>query len=204
MRYALTSLVSLDCTVSEDDECDGSLAIAGKHFLKLLHCTTSLKQIRLVFRSLADGILLPGSDRPLCAQDSIALLNEIAQRTPWTKMWRMELELATDGSTLTRFLLAHKATLRSLTLARVSLVRLGSSLGTWDSVLVEISHALSLENLALTQLCDFVPLLGSDKTRRRVLFDVKDAVWQGGTSQYQVHYQTVINRILCRESFILR
>jgi hypothetical protein len=204
MRYALTSLVSLDCTVSEDNEYDGSLAIAGKHLLELLHCTTNLKQIRLVFGSLADGVLPPGSDRSQYAQDSIALLNEIARRTLWTKMRSIELELATDGRTLIKFLLVHKATLRSLKMTRVCLARLGSYSGTWESVLAEISHALSLEDLALTQLCDFVPLLGSNKTQRRVLFDAKDAVWQDGTGQYQVHYQTVIDRILLRESFILR
>ncbi|KAF2022504.1 hypothetical protein EK21DRAFT_83216 [Setomelanomma holmii] len=201
MRYTLTSLIHLDCSVSEDDEYDGSLAIAGKYLHELLlRFTTRLERLRLVFGRLTDGVLLPGCDVPLYARDSITLLGQIAQRTPWTTIRSMELEIATDGATLKNFLLAHKTTLRSLTLTRVTLPRLGNPSNTWEVVLDELAQDLSLEALALTKLCDFVPQQGSKKTRERILFDMDAAIWEDETRAYHDYYQAAVTCILLRKS----
>ncbi|KAF2022906.1 hypothetical protein EK21DRAFT_95342 [Setomelanomma holmii] len=141
-----------------------------------------LGTLNLVFGRLVDGILIPGDDVPQYAQDPVALLARIALRTPSTRLRSMELEIATDEATLMNFLLAHKDTLRSVT----------------PTLLAEIAQDLSLQNLA--QLCDFVPLPGSEKTRRRMLFAVDDAVWHGNKGRYQADYRAAVNHILLRKA----
>jgi hypothetical protein len=198
MKQALTSLIELACAVSEDEEWNGSLEIAGRYLHDyMLRPTRNLERIRLAFGRLANGILLPGDDSTLYAKDSVALLDQLAQQTPWTRMRSIELEIITDRSTLNRFLLAHAATLRSLTLTRVTLLRRGDPLNTWESVLSEIVHALSLQTLRLVKLYDFVPQQGSGRNQRRTLFNVDAEIWQGKASEYVTYYRRTIDGLLC-------
>jgi hypothetical protein len=198
MKQALTSLIELACSVSEDEEWNGSLEIAGRYLHDyMLRSTRNLERIRLAFGRLAKGILLPGDDSTLCAKDSVALLDQLAQQTPWTRMRSIELEIITDRSTLNRFLLAHAATLRSLTLTRVTLLRRGDPLNTWESVLSEIVHDLSLQTLRLVKLYDFVPQQGSGRNQRRTLFNVDAEIWQGKASEYVTYYRRTIDGLLC-------
>jgi hypothetical protein len=77
MRYALASLTHLDYVVSDEDDLVGSLRIAAKLVFGFLTATRGLEKLRLVFRRLADGILLPllqYTERQ-CTQDSIQLLD---------------------------------------------------------------------------------------------------------------------------------
>jgi hypothetical protein len=198
MKQALTSLTDLACSVSEDDERNGSLGTAGKYFYDyLLRPTRNLERIRLAFGRLTNGILLPSDDSLLYAQDTIGLLDRLTQHTPWARMRSIELEIVIDRSTLNRFLLAHAATLRSLTLTRVTLLRLGDPLSTWEMVLSEILHALSLEKLCLVKIYDFAPQQGNGRIQRRTLFNVDAEIWQGKTSEYAVYYRRTIDCLLC-------
>jgi hypothetical protein len=197
MKQALTSLIELACSVSEDDERNGSLGIAGKYLYEyLLSPTKNLERIRLVFGRLANGILLPGNDCHLYAKDSIALLDQLARRTPWSRLRSMELEIVTHKLALTRFLLAHAATLKSLTLTRVTLLRLQDSFNTWELVLHDLVRALSLQTLHLVKLSDFILPQGSGEARRRSLFDVDAAIWQGKASEYTAYHRQTMDCLL--------
>jgi hypothetical protein len=197
MKQALTSLTELACSVSEDDERNGSLGIAGKYLYEyLLSPTKNLERIRLVFGRLANGILPPGNDCHLYAKDSVTLLDQLARRTPWSRMRSMELEIVTHRSSLTRFLLAHVTTLQSLTLTRVTLLRLEDSLNTWEPVLHDLVRALSLQTLHLVKLSDFVLPQASGKARRRTLFDVDADIWQGKATEYTTYHRKTTDCLL--------
>ncbi|KAF2818290.1 hypothetical protein CC86DRAFT_159029 [Ophiobolus disseminans] len=197
MRYAVTSLTHLDYVVSDEDELVGSLEIAAKLVFGFLIATKGLVNLRLVFGRLVDGILLPilqHTERQ-CAQDSIQLLNQLTLHSPWSRIGDIELEIATDRNTLVQFLFAHKDTLRSLTLTRMSLVRLEDPLNTWEVTLDEIAQGLSLTSLTLSKLCDF-PQDWSRGVRERMLFDSEAEIWQGKASEYHVYYNAAITSIL--------
>ncbi|KAF2006572.1 hypothetical protein P154DRAFT_517627 [Amniculicola lignicola CBS 123094] len=200
MRYAMAGLTHLDYVVSDEDELVGSLEIASKLVFGFLSATKTLERLRLVFGRLVDGILMPLSEynERQCAQDSIRLLDHLTRHSPWNRIRDIELEIATDRTTLVQFLLAHKHTLRSLTLTRMSLVQLGNPLNTWEPTLAEIAQGLSLESLTLSKLCDF-PQECNRGVRERMLFDSEDEFWQGKTSEYHAYYDAAIGRILCQE-----
>lgn len=200
MGYAVTGLTHLDYVVSDEDELVGSLEIAAKLVFGFLIATEGLENLRLVFGRLVDGILLPISQHAerQCAQDSIQLLNQLTLHSPWSRIGDIELEIATDRNTLVRFLLAHKDTLRSLTLTRLSLVRLDDPLNTWEVTLNEIAQGISLTSLTLSKLCDF-PQDWSRGVRERVLFDSEAGIWQGKTSEYYAYYGAAIGSILRQE-----
>lgn len=200
IKQALTSLTQLDCSVSEDEEWNG-LAIARNYLYEyILSPTRSLERIRLVFGRLVDGILLPGDDSPRYAKASLTLLDQLASHTPWKKIRSIELEITTDGPTLKRFLFAHKATLRSLTLTRVTLLRVGDPRNTWELVLKEIMQTLQLSTLCLVELCEFVPQQGNEGIRRRMLFNADAETWQGKATQYAAYYEATIDCLLRGDS----
>ncbi|KAK7177733.1 hypothetical protein PSPO01_16218 [Paraphaeosphaeria sporulosa] len=177
MRHAFVALTHLDYVVSDDDELPGSLDIAAKLVFGFLIATKGLEKLRLVFGRLVDGILQPLSryEERQCAMDSIRLLDGLTRHSSWTRICELELEIATDRNTLVRFLLAHKDTLRSLTLTRISLVRLGDPLNTWELTLTEIAQGLSLNSLTLSNLFDF-PQEWARGVQGRMLFDSKAEV----------------------------
>ncbi|KAF2023770.1 hypothetical protein EK21DRAFT_118432 [Setomelanomma holmii] len=200
MRYVMAGLTHLDYVVSDDDELMGSLEIAAKLVFGFLTVVKGLERLRLVFGRLVDGILLPLSQRTerQCAQDSIRLLDQLTRQSPWNRIRSIELEIATDGTTLVQFLIAHKDTLRSLTLTRMSLVRLEQPLNTWEVALAKFAQGLCLSSLTLFKLCDF-PQDWSRGVQERMLFDPEAAIWQEKTSEYHTYYNTVIGRILRQE-----
>lgn len=202
MRYAIAGLTHLDFAVSDEDELVGSLEIAAKLVFRFLVAIRGLERLRLVFGRLVDGILqpLPRNCERQCAQDSIQLLAQLTRHSPWTKIRDIELEIATDRTTLVQFLLAHKDTLSSLTLTRMSLVRLEDSRNNWEVTLAEIVQGLSLKTLTLSKLCDF-PQEWTREVQNRMLFDIDDEIWQGKISEYHAYYDAAIGRILRQESF---
>ncbi|PVH90586.1 hypothetical protein DM02DRAFT_620946 [Periconia macrospinosa] len=200
MRYAMAGLTHLDYVVSDEDELVGSLEIAAKLVFGFLRATETLERLRLVFGRLVDGILLPLSryNERQCAQDSIRLLDHLTRHSPWNRIRDIELEIATDRTTLVQFLLAHKDTLRSLTLTRMSLVRLEDPRNNWEVTLAEIAQGLSLQSLTLSKLCDF-PQEWSRGVPERMLFDSEAEVWQGKTCKYHAYYDATVGRILRQE-----
>jgi hypothetical protein len=200
MRYAISGLTHLDYAVSDEDEVVGSLEIAAKFVFGLLTETKSLESLRLAFGRLVDGILLPLSQQNerQCAQDSIRLLDNLTRQSPWNRLRDVELEIATDRTTLVRFLHTQRDTLRSLTLTRMSLVRLEDPLNTWEVTLTEIAQGLSLKSLTLSKLCDF-PQAWSRGVRGRILFDPEAEMWQGKSSEYHAYYDAAVERILRQE-----
>jgi hypothetical protein len=96
---------------------------------------------------------------------------------------------------LVTFLLAHKNTLRSLTLLETSLVRLGNSQNTWECILTEIGQGLRLESLTLAKLTDTL-LDWAPGVQPRKLFDEKDKRWENRPSDYQAYYHDNIHQIL--------
>ncbi|KAF2850621.1 hypothetical protein T440DRAFT_468206 [Plenodomus tracheiphilus IPT5] len=200
MRSAIAGLTHLDCVVSDEEDPLGSLEIAAKLAFGFLIATKSLERLRLVFGRLVDGILLPLAqyNERQCAQDSIRLLDHLTRHSPWNRLRDIELEIATDRTTLVQFLIAHKDTLRSLTLTRMTLVRLDNPLNTWEVTLSEIAQQLSLESLTLSKLCDF-PQEWSRGVQDRMLFDLEAKIWQGKASEYQAYYDAVVGRLLRQE-----
>lgn len=200
MRYAVTGLTHIDYVVSDEDELVGSLETAAKFAFGFLIATKGLENLRLVFGRLVDGILLPlsQSTERQCAKDSIQLLVQLTLHSPWSRIGDIELEIATDRSTLVQFLLAHKLTLRSLTLTRMTLVRLGDPLNTWEMTLAEIAQGLTLSSLTLSKLCDF-PQDWSGSDQKRMLFDSEAEIWQGKASEYHAYYDAAIGSILRQE-----
>ncbi|CAN9188042.1 unnamed protein product [Alternaria alternata] len=200
MRYAVTGLTHIDYVVSDEDELVGSLETAAKFVFGFLIATKGLEDLRLVFGRLVDGILLPlsQSTERQCAKDSIQLLVQLTLHSPWSRIGDIELEIATDRSTLVQFLLAHKLTLRSLTLTRMTLVRLGDPLNTWEMTLAEIAQGLTLSSLTLSKLCDF-PQDWSGSDQKRMLFDSEAEIWQGKASEYHAYYDAAIGSILRQE-----
>ncbi|KAH8688619.1 hypothetical protein GQ44DRAFT_667713 [Phaeosphaeriaceae sp. PMI808] len=201
MRYAIADLTYLDYVVSDEDELVGSLEIAAKLVFGFIVATKSLERLRLVFGRLVDGILLPLSryNERQCAQDSIRLLAQLTRHSPWIKIRHIELEIATDRTTLVQFLLAHKDTLSSLTLTRMSLVRLEDPRNNWEVTLAEIVQGLSLKTLTLFKLCDF-PQEWTREVQNRMLFDIEAEIWQGKTREYHAYYDAAVGRLLRQES----
>ncbi|KAL5371610.1 hypothetical protein DPSP01_014143 [Paraphaeosphaeria sporulosa] len=206
MRYALVALTHLDYVVSDEEEPEGCLDIAANLVVGFLIATRKLENLRLVFGRLVDGILLPlsGYDERRCSQGSIRLLKNLTRHSPWTAIRQVELEIATDKVTLVQFLLAHKGTLRSLKLTRITLVRLGDPLNTWELALTEIGQGLSLTSLALSNLFDFPERWerGVQEAQGRMLFDSEDRLWQGKTGEYSAYYEAIIGCILRQETVL--
>jgi hypothetical protein len=90
------------------------------------------------------------------------------------------------------FLLACKDSLRSLTLIRTSLVRVGNPLNTWESTLTEIGHCLSLQSLTLSTLYDTPEASGEE----RVLFDPDSHIWSDKRKEYEAYHTAIVARIL--------
>ncbi|PZC87806.1 hypothetical protein A1F97_11293, partial [Pyrenophora tritici-repentis] len=122
----------------------------------------------------------------------------LTRHSPWSRIRDIKLEIATDRSTLVQFLHAHKLTLRSLTLTRMSLVRLEDPLNTWEVTLNEIAQGLSLTSLTLSKLCDF-PQDWSGSDQKCMLFDSEAEIWQGKASEYHAYYDAAIGSILRQE-----
>lgn len=112
--------------MSEDEEREGCIAIAATLAFLFLSTTKNLQKLVLAIGNLVDGDLMPVfvvSERQ-CAIDSMLLLQHLAHRAPWSHIRNIQLEIATDRTTLVSLLLAHKNTLRLLTLTQLSLVRI--------------------------------------------------------------------------------
>jgi hypothetical protein len=197
MRLAFTSLTHLKYSVSDEEEPDGCITIAAKLAFAFLSMARNLHKICLAIGRLVDGILLPvcGPTERQCATGSILLLRNFAHHAPWSQIRNIELEIATDRTTLVSFLLAHKNTLRSLTLTRTSLVRLGDPRNTWEPTLTEIGQGLRLESLTLASLTDTLEewALG---VQPRILFDKKDKRWENQSDKYEAYYNDCIQRAI--------
>lgn len=201
MRHAMAGLTHLDYVMSGKSDSEGSLEIAAKFVFHFLTAAKDLERLRLVFGTLANGILMPTSEREW-TDDSIKLLDQLTRHSPWNRLRDIELETATDRTTLMRFLLAHKDTLRSLALTRVSLVGPETpinKLNLWEVTLAEIAQRLSLKSITLSKLCDF-PQDTIYGARQRVLFDSKAKFWQGKINEYRGYYDAAVGRILRRET----
>ncbi|OAL42637.1 hypothetical protein IQ07DRAFT_525751 [Pyrenochaeta sp. DS3sAY3a] len=197
MRLAFADLTHLDFSMSEDDEREGCIAIAATLAFLFLSTTKNLRELNLAIGNLVYGDLMPvfGVDEKQCATGSILLLQHIAHRAPWRHIRNIQLEIATDRTTLVTFLLAHKNTLRLLTLTQTSLVRLENPQNTWEFTLTEIGKGLCLESLTLAKLTD-VLVDWSPGVQPRMLFDKDDKRWQDRLSDYETYYQDCIHRIL--------
>jgi hypothetical protein len=197
MRLAFAGLTHLKYSVSDEEEPEGCITIAAKLAFQFLSTAKSLQKLRLAIGRLVDGILLPmyGSNERQCVTGSMLLLRNIALHAPWSHVRNIELEIATDRATLVTFLLAHKKTLRLLTLTRTSLVRLRDPRNTWESTLTEIGQGLRLESLTLANLTDtledWVPGI-----QPRMLFDREDKHWENKSSNYDAYYNDIIRRIV--------
>jgi hypothetical protein len=197
MAHAFADMTCLDCRVSDEDEMAGCIETAAKFVFPFLLTTKSLQSLRLAIGRLVDGILLPtyGHTEREQAQGSMMLLWNLSLHSRWSRIRNIELEIATDRNTLLKFLLAHKDTLRFLTLTRTSLVRLGNHRNTWEPTLTEIGRCLRLESLSLSTLCDTLQDWGPG-VHKRMLFDVDDHVWKGRASEYEAYHDRVVARVL--------
>jgi hypothetical protein len=197
MRLAFASLTHLKYSVSDEEEPDGCMTIAAKLAFEFLSTARNLQKISLAIGRLVDGILLPvyGANERQCTTGSILLLRNFAVHAPWSQIRHIELEIATDRTTLVSVLLAHRDTLRLLTLTRTSLVRLGDPRNTWEPTLTEIGQGLRLESLTLTNLTDTIKewALGDQP---RMLFDKEDKRWEDKASDYEAYYYDRVHRIL--------
>jgi hypothetical protein len=180
MWCAVAGLTHLDCEVSDEDELVGSQEITAELIFRFLLTAKNLERCRLCFGRLVDGILQPllQSEERQCSQGSMRLLHHLTHHSTWNRLRDVELEIVTDRTTLVQFLVAHKDTLRSLTLTRMTLVRLEDPLNNWEVTLDEITRELSLESLALSKLCDF-PEDWSRGVQNRMLFDFEAELWRG-------------------------
>ncbi|KAJ6267741.1 F-box domain protein [Bipolaris maydis] len=177
MACAFSDLTCLDCSVSDNDEMTGCMETAAKLVLCSLISATKLQKLSLAFGRLVDGYLRP------------------TLHSRWNQICSVELEIATDRKTLMGFLLAHKDTLRCLTLVPTSLVRLGDYRNTWEPTLTEIGQCLCLEFLSLSTLCDTIHDWAPGVCRR-MMFDVKDNVWQSKESELEAYHSAVVARVL--------
>jgi hypothetical protein len=197
MRFAFASLTHLKYRVSEEEEPDGCIAIAAKLAFEFLSTARNLQKISLAIGRLVDGILLPvyGADERQYATGSILLLRNSALHAPWSQIRNIELEIATDRTTLVSFLLAHRNTLRLLTLTRTSIVRLGDPRNTWEPTLTEIGQGLCLDSLTLANLTDTLEKWAPG-VQPRMLFDKEDKRWEDKASDYEAYYYDRVHRIL--------
>lgn len=197
MRLAFAGLTHLDFSVSEDEEREGCITIAATLVFLFLSTTKSLQRLTLAVGNLVDGDLMPvyGDDEAQRASGSMLLLQHLAYRAPWSHIRNIQLTIATDRVTLVTFLLAHKNTLRLLTLLETSLVRLGNSQNTWECTLTEIGQGLRLESLTLAKLTDTL-VDWAPGVQPRMLFDEKDKRWEDRSSDYQAYYHNHIHQIL--------
>ncbi|XP_014550247.1 hypothetical protein COCVIDRAFT_43170 [Bipolaris victoriae FI3] len=128
MARAFSDLTCLDFCVSDNDEMTGCMETAAKLVLYFLISATKLQRLSLAFGRLVDGYLRPtyGSQEREQARGSMMLLSHLSLHSRWNQICNIDLEIATDRKTLMGFLLAHKNTLRRLTLVRTSL-KLGNA-----------------------------------------------------------------------------
>jgi hypothetical protein len=154
MRYTFSSVTRFDYVVSDEDDLIDSLEIAARYAFVFLSATRGLGKLCLVFGRLVDGILLPLSQHTerQCAQSSIRLLDELTRYSPLDRIRNIELVIATHRTSLVKFLLAHRDTLRSLILICILLVRMGDPLNTWETTLAELAQSLTLSPLFLSRL----------------------------------------------------
>lgn len=194
MAYAFVDLKQLDFMVSDDDGLVGCVETAAQCAFLFLTMTTGLEKLRLAIGGLADGELLPthGHNESQRAMGSILLLRNLALRSPWARIRTIELEIATDREALMEFLLACKDSLRSLTLIRTSLVRVGNPSNTWEPTLTQIGHCLSLESLTLSTLCDTPEASGYE----RILFDPHSDIWKDKRKEFEAYHSAIVARIL--------
>jgi hypothetical protein len=200
MRLAFAGLTHLEYSVSDEEEPEGCITIAAKLAFQFLSTAKSLQKLRLAIGRLVDGILLPvyGSDERQCVAGSMLLLRNLALHAPWSHIRNIELEIATDRTTLVKFLLARKKTLRFLTLIRMSLVRLRDPRNTWEPTLTEIGQGLRLESLTIANLTDTLDDWGPG-VQPRMLFDKEDKRWENKICDYEAYYNDIIRRIIHRE-----
>lgn len=194
MAHAFVDLKQLDFTVSDDDELLGCVETAAQLAFLFLTMPTGLERLRLAIGGLADGELSPthGPSEGQRAMGSILLLHNLTLRSPWARIRTIELEIATDKKTLMEFLLACKDSLRSLTLIRTSLVRVGNPLNTWEPTLTEIGRCLCLESLIISTLCDTPEASGYE----RVLFDPHGHIWRDKRKEFEAYHSAIVARIL--------
>ncbi|KAJ6267415.1 F-box domain protein [Bipolaris maydis] len=184
MACALSDLTCLVCSVSDNDEMPGCMETAAKLVFFFLTGATKLQRLSLAFGRLREQ-----------AKGSMALLSHLIRHSRRNQICNIELEIATDRNTLMGFLLVHKDTLRRLTLVRTSLVRLGDYQNTWEPTLTEIGQRLCLEFLSLSTLCDTIQDWAPGVCRR-MLFDIKDDVWQSKESEFEAYHSAVVARVL--------
>ncbi|OAL42690.1 hypothetical protein IQ07DRAFT_669069 [Pyrenochaeta sp. DS3sAY3a] len=135
---------------------EGCIAVAATLAFLFLSTTKNLQKLVLAIENLVDGDLVPvfGVGERQRATGSILQLQHLPHRAHWSHIRNIQLEIATDRTTLVTFLLAHKNTLRLLTLTQTSLVRLRNPRNTWESTLTNIGQGLRLESLTLAKLTD--------------------------------------------------
>jgi hypothetical protein len=198
MRLAFAGLTRLEYSVSDEEEPEGCITIAAELAFKFLSTAEKLQKLRLAIGKLVNGILLPvyGSAERQCVTGSTFLLHELALTAPWSKIRNIELEVATDRTTLVTFLLACKNTLCSLTLIRTSLARLRDPRNTWEFTLTEIGQGLSLKSLTLAKLTDTLGDWDAG-VQPRMLFDEEDKRWGNEMGGYEAYYTDSVRRIIC-------
>ena len=192
MESALGELTHLDCSICEDED-DGGLFMAARFFFEFLCCGQNLKRVRLTFGWLVDGFLQSDDWRHTNGDGPKELLTLLTNCKPWSKIEELKLEIATDETTLLRFLESLSLTLHHLTLSTVTLA---PSQGTWNSALPAIAMSLkNLRSLDLARLCDY-PQHG----KQRLLFDPEAKTWAGKSACYKDYKEGVISHLLRAKS----
>jgi hypothetical protein len=185
MRDALCNLTRLDCFVNEDG-CSGALFVAADSLFEFLCSADKLRNLGLGFKAAQSTRLSPDDIGPTI------LLDRLAERKPWAHIERMHLSVETNDDTLSRFLAAHKATLRTLRLSHTHLIGHGPTGTPWEAVLSSIGRTRELEDLELSELSDLAAGF-----RPRFLFNPRLKYWRIKERSYPAFYADVIPRILC-------
>ena len=188
MESALEGRTHLDCSVSEDED-SGGLFMAARFLFEFLCRGQDLKRVRLAFGWLVDGFILSDYWSRENGDGPKELLTLLTNYAPWSKIEELKLEIATDETTLVRFLASLSRTLRHLTLSTVTLA---PSHGSWDSALPTIARSLTnLRILDVAALCDF-----PQDRKQRLLFNAEAPLWANKSACYDEYRKRVINHLL--------
>lgn len=188
MESALEGRTHLDCSVSEDED-SGGLFMAARFLFEFLCRGQDLKKVRLAFGWFVDGSILSDYWSRENGDGPKALLTLLTKYTPWSKIEEIKLEIATDETTLLRFLATLNLTLRHLALSTVTFA---PSHGSWDSALPAIARSLTnLRTLDVAVLCDF-----PQDRKQRLLFNAEAPLWANKSACYGEYRKHVISHLL--------
>ncbi|KAI0573409.1 hypothetical protein Alg130_10103 [Pyrenophora tritici-repentis] len=191
MGKIVQRLTHIDCYVCDKDS-NGGLSTTAEPLLRFLCGGENLERVSLVYGDFAnkdtesyDSLSYYYESRPI-------LLSALANQKPWPRITKLKLSIATNSSTLLKFLGSLAPTLRHLVLEEVTLIPTeGLTEGEevlWEIALPRIASSLqNLVELELSFLQDFSSRECDQIARKLCNPWVEEWQGKGGCFDYYVH-----------------